>query len=333
MQAVRWWPLALVMVFGSVQARDAQVAVCAAAQQVPVPAADTGTAPAGCDAQRLYAGADGTGGDVVAARHCAYRERAEDLHRTFGGSGLLMMLYANGDGVARDPALARRFACEYGGAPAELRGRLARIQAIADGNTEGWLDICDDVTSSAMAGFCTGRNAGFARVVRDRQWQTLQSDWTPVQRNAWQTLRIAADGYFGRVGSEEIDLSGTSRGAFAIEARETLEMELLDTVQRFERGERPTQTAASLAPLDRALNTTYREVRAELQDRPLLQGYDLFGTVNADGVRDTQRAWLRYRDAWVAFAATRWPDTAGDAWRAWLTDTRTAALRAIRGGP
>ena len=88
-----------------------------------------------------------------------------------------------------------------------------------------------------------------------------------------------------------------------------------------------------MAPLDRVLNTTYREVRAELQARPLLQGYDLFGTVNADGVRDTQRAWLRYRDAWVAFAATRWPDTAGDAWRAWLTDTRTAALETIRGGP
>lgn len=57
--------------------------------------------------------------------------------------------------------------------------------------------------------------------------------------------------------------------------------------------------------------------------------YGLLGSINADGVRDTQRAWLRHRDAWVAFAVTRWPETAADAWRARLTDSRTRMLAAI----
>ena len=107
----------------------------------------------------------------------------------------------------------------------------------------------------------------------------------------------------------------------------------MEDVRRFEHGARPAQTAASLTPADRELNVVYRRVRAELQAGASPHPYSLAGTVDADGVRDTQRAWLRYRDAWVAFAATRWPDTAGDAWRAWLTETRTAALDAITGGP
>ncbi|MCD9006614.1 DUF1311 domain-containing protein [Luteimonas sp. XNQY3] len=313
-------------------------ATCHDRLQVPLPEADVGTAPAGCAAATLYYGSDGKGGDPVAARHCAYRERAGAGHTVsretvFGGSGVLMMLYANGQGVPRDIALASRFACEYGGAPAEIRGRLQHLQWIADGTDTAPMDICDDITSGMMSGFCAHRDAGFARVARNRQWQALQSDWTPVQRDAWSALRGAADDYFGHVGSDEIDLSGTARGAFAAEARETLEIQLLADVQRFEHGDRPAQTAAALAPLDRQLNTVYREVRARLQAGASPHPYALSGTVNADGVRDTQRAWLRYRDAWVAFAATRWPDTEGDAWRAWLTETRTAALEAITGGP
>ena len=137
-------------------------AVCSASREVPVPAADAGHAAAGCDAARLYYGADGTGDDPVAARHCAYRERADDRAGPLGGSGVLMMVYANGQGVPQDIALARRFACEFDGAPAEVRARLARLQRIADGHDTAPMDICDDITSGMMAGVCASRDAGFA---------------------------------------------------------------------------------------------------------------------------------------------------------------------------
>lgn len=307
--------------------------LCAPWREVPVPDADIGDAAPGCETSLLYFGADGTGGDPVAARHCAYADRAGGGRTVFGGSAMLMMLYANGEGVARDLRLARRFVCEHDGAPAEVRGRLDHLQRIDDGADSAHFDVCDDITSGYMAGFCVGRAAGFARASRERTWQALQSDWTPAQLDAWRALRAAADGYFDHADRDEIDLSGTARAAFSNQARERLEIELLEDVQRFERGARPAQTAAALAPLDRALNTAYRDVRAWLQPQASPPAYSVFGTVTADGVRDTQRAWLRYREAWVVFAATRWPDTTGDAWRAWLTDTRTAALEAIKGGP
>ena len=52
-----------------------------------------------------------------------------------------------------------------------------------------------------------------------------------------------------------------------------------------------------------------------------------WGTVNKDGIRTAQRAWLRYRDAWLAFARIRYPQLNADSLRAALTEKRTASLQ------
>ena len=312
-------------------------AACRQWTKTPIPKQDIGKAPADCDAEALYYGRDGKGAgrDLVAARHCAYRQRGtgaaiESQSEMFGGSGILMMLYANGQGVQRNPALAKRFACEYGGAPAEVEGRLEHIDALAKGDEP--MDICDDITSGLMMGFCSKRSADAARFERDRRWQTLQAAWTPAQRTAWADVRKSADGYFERVSREETDMSGTARGAFAVEARERLDIALLDAVTRFESGKRPTQKAGDFARADKALNATYRTTLAKLAAGRGDGMFGDYGTIGPDGVRETQRAWLRYRDAWVRFAALRWPGTPADAWKAWLTEERTRALAELVSG-
>lgn len=306
-------------------------AACRPWAKTPIPKQDIGSAPANCDTLVLYYGRDGKGDgrDHVAARHCAYRERGtgtgiESESSPFGGSGTLMMLYANGQGVQRNPALAKRFACEYGGAPAEVEGRLEHIDALAKGGE--LMDICDDITSGLMAGFCSRRSADAARFERDQRWKTLQAAWTPAQRAAWADVRKAADGYFELVSREETDMSGTARGAFAVGAREDLETTLLDAVTRFESGKRPTQKAGDFARADKALNATYKATLAKLAAGRGDGMFGDYGTIGPDGVRQTQRAWLRYRDAWVRFATLRWPGTPADAWKAWLTEERTEAL-------
>ncbi len=311
-------------------------AVCRQWAKTPIPKQDVGSAPADCDAEVLYYGRDGkgTGRDLVAARHCAYRQRGtgaqvESQSEVFGGSGILMMLYANGEGVKRNIPLAKRFACEYGGAPAEVDGRLEHIDAIAKGTDTQAMDICDDITSGMMSGFCSRRSADAARFERDQRWKTLQAAWTPAQREAWGAVRKAADDYFELVSTEETDMSGTARGAFAVGARENLETTLLDAVTRFESGKRPTQKAGDFARADKALNATYKATMAKLAAG---RGDGLFGdygTIGPDGVRQTQRAWLRYRDAWVRFATLRWRGTPADAWKAWLTEERTRALAGL----
>lgn len=312
--------------------------------EVAIPPRDADAAPAGCDSRLLYYGQDGKGlnVDYVAARHCAYAERASsgDGHApfggsdtAFGGSGMLMMLYANGRGVKRNLPLAKRFACEYDGAPMEIEGRLHHLDEIAKGADRAPFDLCDDVTSGMMMGFCAGRDADFAQMLRTKRWTALQAKWTPDQRSAWTGLRKAADDYFNHASREEIDLSGTMRGVFVTEARETLEIALLEAVTRFDGGRYPAQKAADFAGADKALNSQYRQTLAMLDAGKGENGFGEYGTIMPDGVRTTQRSWLRYRDAWIRFAAVRWPKMPADAWKAWLTTERTQALRTLVHAP
>ncbi len=297
---------------------------------IPIPARDIGKAPQQCDAQTLYYGKDGqgTGRDIAAARQCAYLERGDgeaiqDQGAVFGGSGVLMMIYANGEGVARNIPLAKRFACEYEGAPAEVEGRLEHIDAIASGRDRKRMDICDDITSGMMEGQCAARDGDSARTQREALWTSLQSSWSTPQRNALAEMRKAADAYFESVSTEENDMSGTARGAIAEDAYDNLDKGLLGDVASFEHGKFPKLRAQDFAPADRDLNAAYKKVLAKLNARSDSRPY---GTVTADGVRATQRLWLGYRDAWVRFAAARYPTVAADAWRAWLTRDRAGAL-------
>ncbi len=297
---------------------------------IPVPASDIGNAPQQCDAQALYYGKDGKGSgrDLAAARQCAYRERGsgtaiKEQGAVFGGSGMLMMLYANGEGVARNIPLAKRFACEYDGAPMEVSGRLEHLDAIASGKDRKPMDICDDITSGLMMGFCAKREGDSARTQRDSRWASLQSSWSPVQRSAFAELRKAANAYFTSVSREETDMSGTARGMLAEAAYENLDKALLADVANFEHGRFPKMRAQDFAGADRGLNATYKKVLMRLNANSDSGPY---GTVTAEGVRATQRLWLGYRDAWVRFAAVRYPTVAADAWRAWLSHDRSGAL-------
>jgi uncharacterized protein YecT (DUF1311 family) len=307
-------------------------AQCRKWADVAIPRQDVGNAPANCDTQALYYGEDGKGlkADPVAARQCAYRERGtgkaiEEQANNFGGSGVLMMLYANGQGVKRNLPLARRFACEYGGAPAEVEGRLAHLDDIASGKNHDPIDLCDDITSGMMMGVCAGREADFAQSARERRWTALQASWTPPQRAALASLRKAAKDYFDNVAGEETDMSGTARGAMATDAYETLDVALLADVERFERRERPAKVPGDFARDDKTLNSVYRKILAALEIAKKKDDF-AYGTVTADGVRTTQRTWLRYRDAWAAFAAVRYPGTPKEVWLAWLSEARTKAL-------
>jgi hypothetical protein len=299
---------------------------------IPIPQEDIGNAPEDCSSADLYYGADGhgLGGDYVAARHCAYRERAAGEYRFFGDRSVLLMLYANGQGVSRNIPLAKRFVCEYSGAPAEISGRLRHLDRIVRGDDNKAMDVCDDITSGAMAGACESWSAKFAQSDREKLWDDLQSAWTQAQRDALAELREAANVYFHDSSGKEVDLSGSARYMFVTEAYESLSITFLDDVARIEDGWRPDD---SLEDADSELEATYRRVLDLLEASTYVSvdGWERgnFGTVKADDVRTTQLSWFSYREAWVKFATTRYPDTAPDTWRAWLAKARAKALASI----
>lgn len=315
------------------QAQDESEALCAAPKQWPLPDSGRPDAAArarlqGCESQALY-----DAGDDVDARLCAWIERERGDELVFGGSSILMMIHANGRGVARDFALARRFACEAGGAPAEVEARLQHLAAMEQaGDRAEPIDLCDDITSGYMMGFCADRDARVRAGEREWMYQQLLDGWSDADQEAWGELRGTATAFFDARVENEVDVSGTARGAMIAGERDALEAQLFDSLLAFERGEFPQGDAQALSAIDAKLNASYAAARkaAAVEDADAMFGP--LGTIRPEGIRDTERVWIRYRDAWVAFGAKRYPSVSADAWRTWATTQRERQLRELYEG-
>ncbi len=117
----------------------------------------------------------------------------------------------------------------------------------------------------------------------------------------------------------ELDMSGTARAAIALEEEGRLRDEFLDAVRGFEAGRLPVET--SFKEADAELNAVYARI---MKQEDLEQG-----TVDKAGIRDTQREWLAYRDAWATFGRSRYPRVSEAAWKAWTTTARVTQLEEL----
>lgn len=303
------------------------VATCARYRKVEPPPADRPTAAQlaalkDCDSSDAYYGITGEP-NPVKARHCAYAEMARGENDGPAGAGVLMMLYANGRGVKENLPYAARMVCTVGGAPFEVMGRLAVLERQMKGEKpETDFDYCDEVTSGYGASQCAVIGSRIQDHQRAVRYAELSKGWTPAQRAAWDKVIAAETAYADAMTSGEVDLSGTMRGAFATEAEEEIKVGTLGLLEAFDGKSLDRSSAADLQRSDAALNAAWKKVSAK--------SFDGFGTVTKEGVRGTQRAWLKYRDAWVAFANLTWPgmgETAAD----YLTRERTNALLCLIG--
>jgi len=304
---------------------------CADLLKIAIPAADkTASTDTKCVAEDLYYGpaGNGVGADPVAARACAWRERDAHVDQVFAGPAILMMVYANGAGVKRNIPLAQRFACEAGGAPAELSGRLDHLDTLGTPTAAKTpFDVCDDVTSGYLAGFCANREGKIKDHERDHTLAELTKSWTPEQRAAFVKFRKATEAYFDARESNEVDMSGTLHTAMIEGAHQSFEDEFVGRLQRYEKGDLPQGTAEDYKKADVELNAAYGHVMKSL--KPDKNGFTSQGTVNADGVRRSEVAWIKYRDAWVEFGKVKYPNVSADAWRTDLTRERTEFLKEL----
>lgn len=290
------------------------------------PAADRPDAAAaaaleGCDSEALYYGI-GVPADPERARQCAFLEAGrEGGDGPFSGRAMLMTIYANGVGAKRDFDVAIRLACGVDGAPMESHGRIMHL---AELKAERWsgadFHFCDDITSGLAGGYCAHHGARIAAAERAAALAELTAGWSDAEKQALDRLQRAHAAYAEARSYGEIDLGGTLRAAFQVEAEEALNDELLDMLRRLAAGEAPRFTAARFRAADAELNARYREVmRGPFEDYP--------GAVTKEGIRSAQRAWLAYRDAFLAFAAVKFPQVPRDSLGAWLTRQRADLLR------
>ncbi len=289
------------------------------------PAADLaadGPAPAACDAQALYYDAKNRPGasqaDWRQVRLCAFARQDQ---------GVLMMLYANGFGVARQPELALKYACGLGGARAEMSGRVDHLLALRSGAEPAPFDLCDDITSGYMQGVCAAIDERRHNKARGVQLDGLTKGWPPQHLDAFERARRALAAFADARGRNETDASGTARAAMAIEAESAETARFARDIAGFERGQLPRYDAARLAAADAQLNLLYRQLMARAVTPEHTITPDT--TVTGNDLKLTQRAWLGYRDALAAFGAARYPQVAPASWKTLATLRRVEQLRQL----
>lgn len=315
------------------QAKEVDTAaICSELEKLQPPFADLPTPDdngrlRGCSSDELYHGI-GRKPDLVDARLCAMLEIEYGEPPLFGGAAVLMMIYANGEGVERNIPLAKHYACKVAGAQAELESRLEHLDQIAaDPGKAERMGMCDDITSGYMMGECAIHDQGSVVTAREARWSKLIANWPKADQAALASLRTSAATFFNARIENEIDLSGTARTSQALGESNALEDGVLNALSAFEDGKLPAASASEYAAADKELNLEYAAARKAATAEPGEISFGPLGTIRPDGIRIAQRAWLKYRDAWVEFGKRRYPKVEADAWRTHFTRERVKQLK------
>jgi uncharacterized protein YecT (DUF1311 family) len=302
--------------------------VCDQYTRIEVPASDLPAprdhqALASCNSYDLYFGFDHAP-DLVKARKCAYIERGAGKKKpelVFGAAGMLTMIYANGKGADRNFDLAVKFACEISEGSDE-----GRVQHLLELKRQHWtgdnFNVCDDGMSGFMQGWCSRLDEDFKEAERTRKLSAITARWTALEKTAFRELQKAATAFFGASSQKEVDLSGSGRASFEIEEEADLNDGFVAALERFEKGQLPRFTSSDFSKADAELNSVYSKIQSDPKNN-----INEFSTVTPEGVKRAQRAWLRYREAWVKFGQLKYPSVSPEGWRTWLTQERIKMLK------
>jgi uncharacterized protein YecT (DUF1311 family) len=274
----------------------------------------------GCDSEKLYYG-EGSKPDFTKARQCAFVEADGADDQVFGGSTILMQIYANGLGVKRNLDVATAYACNLDGSVAESDGRVLHLQALK--TKPGRFDYCDDITSGLAEGQCQSRASSQAKVGRDDRLRGIIAKLPPSAKALYPPMKKAFDAFVDAHGDGEVDMSGTARAAMEIEEQDSVRDQFMRDLGRLLSGGWPAASAADGKAADAVMTTSYRKALAWAASK------DNLSTIKPEDIRAAQRRWLPYRDAYVAFARVAAPKTSSDAIVARLTRLRMSQLDAL----
>ncbi|HUB63543.1 MAG TPA: lysozyme inhibitor LprI family protein [Methylocella sp.] len=330
----RWGAILLAMAAASpsaaapdTQSGTALPAECDGLKTLAVPSGDAPPASMaaslkGCSSEALYYGI-GVPKDPVRARQCAYLERQDPdagWPNLFAATGMLMTIYANGIGASRNLDLAMKFACEIDGAPAEEEGWIAHLQKLKSEHWQGRdFSPCDDITSGAAMGFCEAHEAKLADAVRAEKLADITAGWSGAERKSFAALDKAKNAYAAAVAENEVDMSGTARGALFIAAKEAADSQFLATLEKTVSGTLPSVSPSDFAEADNKLNALYQKIQKSSEPSG-------WGTVTKEGIQKTECIWLAYRDAFVDFAKRKFPSLAPESLKLVLTQDRIKSL-------
>jgi uncharacterized protein YecT (DUF1311 family) len=270
------------------------------------------TGPLRCDAGLLYAQAASKSAASDAewdnVRECAFRSN---------DSAILMMLYANGSGVAPNLGVAMKYACAAPGTQLDVRNRLARLKRQSRNASFG----CRDAASARLREVCGAIPSRHVAIKEKDDLAALAKTWTPKERTGLDMAREAMRYFAEHRADYETDQGSLARARLHAEAMGAEFERFASDIEDFQSGKTPRFTEAEFKALEDKLNQAYREF---MEAQPGADSY--LGTIRKSGVEKTQRAWLAYRDALELFGSIKYPDVPASGWRALLTSRRIRQL-------
>lgn len=293
-----------------------------------LPDAATAKTLEGCSSEALYYGI-GMTPDPVRARQCAILEmkNQDKPYEAFAGAGMLMTIYANGRGARKDLDLAVHMACAVWGAPVDNDNLVQALDLRRRGGSASEpFDYCSDVmigASNVSGPMCLTHEAQVAEPVRAARLAVLTRDFSPAARQAYEALN-AAEARFIQVRQDNESPPGAQNRGVPLRISEDARDVHVEQLEQLSGSARVTG-AGEHRSYDRSLNQVYRVALGELPPRQEAQA----GDITREGVRETERAWIAYRDAWLVFAPIAWPGASTEALAARLTRDRVGQLACI----
>lgn len=307
---------------GFTAAEDAWFAnQCVHLQKATYPKAHLPTSAEGvelksCDPEDAYYGL-GVEIDYAKARKCAFLPKGANQGTEWSVS-VLAMVYANGKGVPRNYLLAQKAVCEDSEMDVIRKEELVLKLKELSVKPDSTFDVCDIIGGDVCATFAETAQTRES----ERALGTLLKQWTPAQREAFSALKKSAYALADLRAGSETDQRGSGRNAIEISARTEQKAEFLRMLQAFEAGRLPTLSLSDFVTFDAKLNQIYRDLMK-------MKESELQTVTNAD-LKEVQRTWLTYRDAWVRFGALRYPSVPAHSWRANFTIVRVQMLKEIQ---
>jgi uncharacterized protein YecT (DUF1311 family) len=183
-------------------------------------------------------------------------------------------------------------------------------------------DLCQHITSGIGSGFCSERRAEKQEKVRAARLARFRKGLSPKLAALLDAASAAHEQFAALRADHEQGFFGSARASFAIDSVQEQREEFLELVVgagKEKVGAKPQPFRATDDALNRAWRDLLNKVRASPEDAPVYN-------ISEEGLRATQRAWLRYRDATEALLAALDPALTKEQHRSRLTVQRTAQL-------
>lgn len=272
----------------------------------------------GCDPQDLYYGVR-VAQDYTRARKCAMLQLKTTNGNAATANRILAQLYANGFGVKTNRRLALSYACRSDPTEQSFLDDVAGKGTQA-GNSLKTVDFCNDIAGTPAITFCASLHKDAAESFRERRLEQMIGELSIRAQKAYSKMLMLRNAFEDVRSREESGNTGTSASAEDLEGEErALQFDDKD-IRAFLSGNWSVGVDSRVA--DHRLNVNYHAALTYAASHP-------DDGVTSDGVREAQRAWLKFRDAFVLFAAAARPNFPQSAVLGHLTEARASELKRL----